>query len=51
MPHPGKMRKPIFTEKVAEAIAPFKEKTENVEKAQIEMREQVNLLMEQMKSV
>ena len=38
-------------EKVAEAIAPFKEKTENFEKAQVEMREQVNLLMEQMKSV
>ena len=38
-------------EKVAEAIAPFIEKTENVEKVQVEMREQVNLLMEQMKSV
>ena len=38
-------------EKVAEAIAPFKERTENVEKVQVEMREQVSLLMEQMKSV
>jgi hypothetical protein len=38
-------------EKVAEAIAPFKERTENVEKVQDEMREQVSLLMDQMKSV
>ena len=38
-------------EKVAEAIAPFKQRTEIVEKAQLELKEQVNLLTEQLKSV
>ena len=40
-----------LTEKVSEAMAPFKERTENVEKNQLVMKEQVDLIMEQMKTV
>ena len=38
-------------EKVLEAMAPFKERTEKVEKVQLEMKEQVSLLMDEMRSV
>ena len=40
-----------LTEKVSDAIAPFKERTENVEKNQLVMKEQVDLIIEQMKTV
>ena len=38
-------------DKVVEAIAPFKERTEKVEKEQLVMKEQVNMLLDEMKSV
>ena len=38
-------------EKVVEAIAPYKDKVDKVEQVQTEMKEQMGILMEQMKSV
>ena len=38
-------------EKVEEAIAPFKERTEKVEKEQLEMKDQVNMILDEMKLV